>query len=358
MRRAPRARTIAVALAALTLSRVAGAEGPPVPAPVDPSSRLPAGGSASEYWDLVARLGQGVLVTVRFSITNEGPGERSAAAFGHVLRPGSVPIVFQNGRRQGAWELSPDGRRIEIGSSLLDLQGQARHFEVDNDKRGVKVFLDWRADASAQVLPETALPAGYAINLLQLATPVRASIQVAGMTAPQLLEGTVSLTHTWMASAENERVLRRIDVMSTDPGSGMYLVDITGPAGSFSWLSAEGPGAPAQVDSRWRSSFESASLVSSYRIPSELELDTSKVQGRVKFGPALLDVDPLALLPTFLRVVYSLRGRPHRSWAEAAFQLTWVPGPEHSPVRIAGDAIASLSFLDVLPPTDPTDTHP
>jgi hypothetical protein len=51
-------------------------------------------------------------------------------------------------------------------------------------------------------------------------------------------------------------------------------------------------------------------------------------------------------------MVYSLRGRPHRSWTEAGFELSWVPGPEHPAIRVAGDAIASLTFLDALPPSE------
>jgi len=121
--RGSRARGLAFAALWLALPQLARA--------VDPAAKLPAGGSASEYWDLVAQLGDGFRVTARFIITNEGPGERSAAAFGHVLRPGAEPVVFQNARREGKWRLASDGRRIEIGSSHLDFSGYYSHFVVD-----------------------------------------------------------------------------------------------------------------------------------------------------------------------------------------------------------------------------------
>jgi hypothetical protein len=308
--------------------------------------------SASEYWDLVASLEGGVWVTARFAIHDEAAGAASAAAFGHVLRPDAPPVSFQNGRREGRWRLSPDGRRIEIGSSLLALADADRHFEVDNDKRGVKVFLDWKADASAHKVPASALPDSYAVDLLQLASPVRASIQVGGMAAPLRVSGTLTLTHTSMPVAEEERVLRRIDVASTDPGSGTYLLDLLGPAGErFSWLFVRAEGAPSLTRSGLDPRFESRGGDGSYPIALGLAVDRDGVRVQIALKPARLEVDPLVALPAPLRMVYSLRRRPHRSWAESSYELSWVPGPEHPAVRVAGDAIATFSFLDPLPPS-------
>jgi hypothetical protein len=341
-------RALAVALAWLALPQVAGADA--ATGAIDPAAKLPPGGSASEYWDLVATLDDGFRVTARVVITNEGPGERSAAAFGHVLRPGAAPVVFQNARREGSWRLSADRRRVEIGSSLLDLTAAARHFEVDNDKRAVKVFLDWSAATIARRVPETSLPAGYAVDVLALASPARASIQVAGMAEPRKLAGHLTLTHTSMESPENERVLRRIDVTSVGSDPAIFALDLLDPAGKrFAWAMVADEKAsrsPAHLEAR----VESSRAPGSYPIPSTLVLDGSDLRGRVTFGPPWLEVDPLAALPSVLRMVYSLRGRPHRSWAEAGFEFTWVPEPEHPTVRVTGDAIASLSFLDALPP--------
>ncbi|HXK25187.1 MAG TPA: hypothetical protein VMS55_21135 [Myxococcota bacterium] len=344
-------RARAGALAALALARAALADGGP--APVDPAAKRAAGASASEYWDLVASLEGGVCVTARFTIVDDGAGGRSAAAFGHVLRPDAPPAAFRNGRREGRWRLSPDGRRIEIGSSLLALPDSARHFEVDNDKRGVKLFLDWSADTSARSVPASALPAAYAVDLLQLASPVRASIQVPGMASPVRLPGTLSLIHTSMSVAEDERVLRRIDVTSTEPGSGTYFLDLLGPAGErFSWLSVTADGAPALTRSGFDPRFESTGGESTYPIPSGLVIERGGVRGRITLKAPRLEVDPLTALPAPLRMVYSLRSRPHRSWAGSSYELTWVPGPEHPDVRVAGDAIAAFSFLGTLPPDE------
>jgi hypothetical protein len=350
--RASRRLAPALALLGLALARGAAGDGQPSPQPIDPGARLPAGASASEYWDLVAVLADGFRLVARFTISNEGPGDRSAAAFGHLLRPGAKPAAFQNGRREGRWRLSSDRRRIEIGSSLLDLSEGARHFEIDNDKRGVKLFLDWRADASARRVPAGVLPGGYAIDVLQLGSPVRASVRVPGMDAARELRGTLSLTHTWMPVAEGQLVLRRIDVASVEAGPGFYLIDLRTPAGNRSaWLSAAGSKVLAESGYEIATRTESSMKSSSYPIPSRLLLSAPQLRGGVTLGPAWLEVDPLAALPAPVRMVYSLRGRPHRSWTDAAFELSSVPSPEPPAARLGGDAIASLTFLDVFPPS-------
>jgi len=334
----------AAALAATALASGAGAQG------VDPGAKVPVGDAASEYWDLVALLDEGFAVTARFAITNEGPGEHNALAFGHVHRPGLPPAPFQNGRRRGQWRLSPDRRRIEIGSSVLALPDGARHFEVDNDKRGIKVFLDWQPDASVRSAPVG--PQGYRIDVLQLASPVRASVWVVGMKAPREIAGTLALTHTRVPVQEGELLLRRIDVASRDPGSGTYLLDLLAPDGArSSWLSTSAPGA-ARVE---RSGFairvegERQGASPDHPSPSRLALKGSDLDGSVSLGEPFLEVDPLAALPGFLRMVYSLRGRPHRSWTPARFDLSLVPGPALPAIRIQGDAVAALTFLDTLP---------
>ena len=94
---------------------------------------------------------------------------------------------------------------------------------------------------------------------------------------------------------------------------------------------------------------ESPSRAGSYPIPRRQTLRAAGLHGALGYDSAVLEVDPLAALPTFLRMVYSLRGRPHRSWSQAEIELSLVPGPELPAVRVAGNAIAALTFLDVLP---------
>ena len=141
-----------------------------------------------------------------------------------------------------------------------------RHFEVDNDKRGIKVFLDWEPSASARSAPE--LVPGYRIDVLELATPVRASIQVADMTAPRVLKGTLALTRSRTPGSESGLVQRRSDVVGVEPGSPFYLVALTPPKGVLpeAWLSL---GTNADASSRADES------------PSEFSSDRSRATSRL-----------------------------------------------------------------------------
>ena len=87
----------------------------------DPRTDLPGGSAASEYWDLAAHFVSGHRAYARFLITNEGPGERNGVAIGHVITPEGVAVEFRNGRLEDRWTLGERGRRLDIGSSLLDM---------------------------------------------------------------------------------------------------------------------------------------------------------------------------------------------------------------------------------------------
>ena len=345
------------ALAALW-SASAAAGGLPAPVAVDAAAasgaepvalgaRLPEGDAAAEHWDLAAHFTSGHRLYARFLITNAGPGERTALAFGHLLRPDGAPIEFRNGRRAGSWKLSPDRRRIAIGSSVLELGDSAHHFEVDNDKRNIEILLDFPADAGARAAP--AAPGGYRLALLNLATPARGRILVGGMDAPRTLEGHALLTHTWFSREESKLVAQRSDVASLDPQARIFLSELRGPAGArWRWLVA---GDAAFTEAADGLVFEATGpRGSAYPIPTALELRGNGLEGRVSLGATLLEVDPLAALPALLRMVYPFAGKPRHVWVEASAEVALKSPSRDAALRLRGEGIATLVFLDSRPP--------
>jgi hypothetical protein len=192
---------------ALCLATAAHAGGPAVD--VDLAAMLPRGDEAVEYWDLVGDFDSGHRLYARFLITNVGPGDRTALAFGHWVTPDGRATAFKNGKREGNWTLAPDRKRLKIGSSVLSLGTATRHFEVDNDKRGIKIFVDIEADGTA--LAATDVRAGDALELLNLGSATRGSYWLEGMAAPLPLAGRALLTHTVATADEGEALTRRID---------------------------------------------------------------------------------------------------------------------------------------------------
>ncbi len=110
-----------------------------------PAARVSKGNSSSEYWDAAALFESGHRVFARFSISNEGPGDDTGYAIGQVVFPDGTVVPFTNGRRKGRWQLSEDGLRMEIGSSVLDLRKPVRKLEVDKNTAGIKLFLRFEA---------------------------------------------------------------------------------------------------------------------------------------------------------------------------------------------------------------------
>jgi hypothetical protein len=177
----------------------------------NPAARLLPGDSASEHWEFTARFDSGHLLFVEFLITNIGLGERNAAAAWHLVAPEGKIRRTTNGRREANWTLSTDHLRMKIGSSLLDLHTPAYQLQVD--KKSIRINLQFRPDVPA-VWSEKAVPAGYALDLLAAAVPVKGTIWIKGMATPLTVKGTVAATHSWTNEAGSSLIRRRLEFFS------------------------------------------------------------------------------------------------------------------------------------------------
>jgi hypothetical protein len=319
-------------------------------AALEPGARLPSGSAASEYWDLAAHFASGHRVYARFLITNEGPGKRNGVAIGHVITPDGVAVEFRNGRREDRWTLGPQGRRLEIGSSLLDLSSSTRQLLITKKRKGVRLLLDWATDASGIRMPR---PEGsaYHLDLLNLGTPIAGSLWVRGMEAPIAVEGRVALTHTWIEKNENKVALRRIDVVTLDGDRSLFLSDLTAPDGDR-WQSAavaEPAGSVAVAHTDAPAPLGESTSGGGYPIPARIPVALPLLSGAITLGEPILRLDPLDALPAAVRMVYSLRARPHRIWVDARVDLTPQRAAQGAVLPLEGAGVAALTFLDSLP---------
>lgn len=312
-------------LLALFCVRALPASSAAEPEAVSPASRISDADSSSEYWDLSARFASGHHVFVRFSISNEGPGERTAYAIGQVVLPDGRVAAFQNGRRKGRWSLSDDGLRLVIGSSVLDLHEPLRHFEVDKNKKGQKVFLDFPADAGA-ARSWTSAPKGYRVDLLHNGTPVEGTLWIRGLfdDDPLPVEGTLTATHTSMDVTETELTLRRIELHADGGAGGVYLVDVLSPQGTAKrWLVVEkGDGSSYQTDD-FEIELAGASPDSraAYPVPARLVVRGPQVSGTIELHRLRVRHDPLEIAPQPFRWLLSFKMEPEHSWFDASAEL-------------------------------------
>ncbi len=312
-----------------------------------PAQVLPDGDCAGVYWDLTAAFASGDRVYLRVLVTRAGPGERSAAGVGYWIEPDGKQTRFQNGRGEGDFELADTGERVRIGSTRLELGGAAPAFEVDNDRRGVKLRLAFGAALPAS--PTPVFSGDPEVALLALGRPTRARGWHTGMTAPRELAGFATIVRTRHVACESDRSSQRFDVHGLAGSRPWLLVHERladgGQRSWLGWLDARGalrarrPDAVALED--WHSD------AAGTRVPQRLRLRGDGLRGSIAIDATQLSIDPLDALPRLVRMLYWFGAHPRRIWADAASELA-ADGPDALP---RGAAIASFSFL--RPPDDP-----
>ncbi len=319
------------------------------------AARLGAGDHAFEHWDLSTRFSSGHRIFVRFSISNEGPGSPAAYALGQIVFPDGEVVPFKNGKLEGGWELSAEGQRIEVSSSLLDLSVRPCRFEVDKNGKGIRIFLRFEPGDEPPRRWRSA-PAGVSHALLALAGEAHGTLWVRERmgegAAPVPLEGRASLTHVWMEERESDRVVRRVEshllsggataaywvALQTVEGEARSWAVLRGVEGSIETgaFSVEEVGARPGRDLR-------------YPLPAALTL-RGALEGGVELGPVLIDHDPLAVVPRPFRWLLAFRLRPRQIWVDSRLELRVSPGA--GPSVAEGPAETSWFYLNPSPRGD------
>jgi hypothetical protein len=301
---------------------------------------LPEGDCAGVYWDLTALFAGGDRVYARVLVTRAGPGDLNAAGVGWWIGPDGAQTHFQNGRGEGEFDWSPAGDRIRIGSTRLEIGADRTAFEVDNDKRGVKVRVAIDAKLAASTAP--IFPGDPEVDLLALGLPATGHAWRTGMAQPRDLRGTATLVRTRYRACESDRSALRVDVHQLSPGGSALLIHerLVGGA-QRSWLGwhARGPLRTLRPESvaleDWRPEPAGPPM------PHRLRPAGGGLTGAIAIGPSHLSIDPLDALPRFVRMLYWFGARPRRIWADATSELA----SSSSEPLPRGAAIASFSFL-------------
>jgi hypothetical protein len=311
---------------------------------------LPAGDCAGLYWDLTAAFASGDRIYARVLVTRAGPGARNAVALGDWIDPGGARTSFQNGRSEGEFEWSSSERRLRIGSTRLELGDAAHRFEVDNDRRGVKLALQI---ASAPLAPEPLFAEAPEIALLALGGPTTARVWRTGMPAPRELRGWSTLVRTRHAACEHELSAQRVDVHELgERGASLLVHERLAGGAERSWFGwRDGPGAlrsvrPEVALEDWRAEGEGPP------IPHRIRARGAALRGGVAIGAVRVSIDPLDALPRAVRMLYWFGMHPRRIWADATSDLA-AAGFDPPP---RGAAIAILTFL--RPPDVPPSASP
>jgi hypothetical protein len=316
----------------------------------DGLSHISDGGSASEYWDIVAHFDSNHHLFARFLITNEGPGNRTAIATWQLIDPNGKRTEFRNGRRKQRWTLSPDGDSIEIGSSVFDQSGPVHRLEYDSTKRGIRVAFAY--SPKRPVGWSDSADGSYPFDLLELRTPVTGTVWLEGMSETASVNGTITITHTWMEESEADLTLRRIEFSSTGSGPSIYLSDRTAPSGERErWLIVASDGEVLVETSDFE--LDLVDLLDQgrgdYPTPRELRIGSPALKGVIRLGSTLAETNPLDEIPQPFRFLLSFKLRPHRVWARASFEVRLLAGQDTSKTMLKGFGVSTITFTNPLP---------
>ncbi|HXV37758.1 MAG TPA: hypothetical protein VEC18_11445, partial [Myxococcota bacterium] len=261
--------------------------------------------------------------------------------------------------RESRWTLSEDGARIEIGSSVFDQTGAVHRLAYDSTKRGIRVEVEY-APRGPVAWAERESPGEYPIDLLELVTPARARIWLAGMPEPAASEGTIALAHTYLGASEADLALRRIDFASIDAGPAIFLSDRTAPSGARErWLVVARAGEVLHQTSDFELEISQSPGKESGDYPTfeELRIRGARVEGAILRGATLAELNPLDDIPQPFRFLLSLRTRPQRAWSTASFEIRLRPEPpmrlseaDESETVVTGSGITSVTYTNPLPP--------
>jgi hypothetical protein len=318
----------------------------------DPSARLATGGSATEYWDVTAAFDSRHFLFARFLITNEGPGKRTGVGMGRLIGPDGEVTEFQYGRRAADWSVSPDGLRIKVASSVLDLGGSTRSLEIDSDKRGIEIRVEFSAAGDAVWTEE---PPGFdhRLDVVQMPTPAEASIQVGGMSEPLKTRGWIGVTHAWMDRGEADLLARRIEFVARHADFSLYVADLVRPDGRrWRWMALARAGRVVFRRQDFGLTVEGRAAPkgeAGYSLPQVLRLDGEGFRGAVTVERELLRSNPLGLVPQPFRFLLAFKSSPRQLWAEARFTLNLALEAEGSgPLPVEGRGVLAVHYLNPM----------
>ena len=298
-----------------------------------------------EYWDLTGQFRSGHRLFARFLITNEGPGSHTGAAVGHLVLPTGAITPIKWGRTRDDWTISPDGLRLKIGKAALDMSNPAMVFDVDTDKHGIKIHVEFtRPGAPIAIDPDAG---AYRVEVVT-PVPARGTVWLRGMDGPVAVDGTMALTHSWMERSEADIVRQRREVLGATEDVGFYLSDvafvdgrrrsslIVTRAGRVAHRTDDPPvaftGAPTRPgDAR-------------YPVADTWESRTADVQFMARLQREWLRWNPLDIIPAPFRWVLALKAQPQRVWSDADVALTVAAQPDRPALAVRGTGVTVVTF--------------
>jgi hypothetical protein len=310
----------------------------PLAAAAESALRSPVGEMAGEYWDLVARLDSGHWLVAQTYVSNLGPGDGRAGAVGYLITPDGEARRFKRSEEPGQWQVTKEGRRVDLHSIALDPVGPPRRFVVE------KPELEADLKIRGKSVPSSGRFEACSFAVLATGAPAEAELRDGEKAAVVATQGRVGLTHRWGETLEADCAVRRVEVFALESEIGVYFAETTLPSGALHrWLVAKRgdevlyAGQPVDAEVQWEVTAEG------FAPPASLRFAAAGIDASVRFDKALASVDPIAQLPLPVQLLVQTRTQPRMTWMRAPFEIA-LDGR-----KLRGDAIAKISYLNPVP---------
>lgn len=330
----------------LLLLATRAAAGEPTRADAVPTlaARSSTGATATEYWDVTAWLESGDRFFARFLVTNRGPGVGNAVVMGHLVLADGELLPFKWGRENGDWRLERDGQRLAIAKATLELDGPTVVVTIANAKHGIDVRLE--IDRDTPLVPTRPITDAYAVDVA-MPSPAHGRIRTLGADVARPVSGTAAVTHTWMELPESDLLERRLDLLTRDGDTAIYVCELTREDGTrrSTVLVSRGDRVWSRTDG---DVFRFGAVTTKagdprYPLPVDWETSSATLGVHVTVGRELVRMNPLDILPQPFRLLIALGGRPQLVWAEAAADVR-IRAPAASAVHAHGTGIVLAAF--------------
>jgi hypothetical protein len=173
-----------------------------------PAARLslhfPQGDHAWETWRYVFWFPSGYLLSSQLSVTNVGPGDRSAIALGLILAPDGKYAALRNSRKRNEWSYTadPSGLQISLARHRFEISGRRHHIQMMHGDGSMEIEAERTTDVfqPRPIQFDDRRFLDFAVIAPRLKVKGRA--QITGEQPVELLDGVGIATHAYSNFAE------------------------------------------------------------------------------------------------------------------------------------------------------------
>ena len=197
----------------------------------DYSPHFPKGDNAWETWNYLFSFPNGYVLSSQFSVTNVGPGDRSALGLGLIMAPDGSVAALRNSRKKGEWSHNSmdGGVTIEVARHRLEITPPLHRISMKHHDGN----MDLEAESTTKVFRPNAIDLDednkFQMTYLAPRLRVKGRAQFRGQPEVELNDGVGIAIYSYSDTAEHKGAGSRLRFDSFDKDLQFSLLEIRRP---------------------------------------------------------------------------------------------------------------------------------